>query len=101
MRILALVGAVAVFGAMLLFDVSALARVAILCVTGGCGVRPTWIAFAAGGVALAVLLSFRRSRPHAMVRGKRTPRKRAGARRKVKRANSRPTAASSGKRLAD
>jgi hypothetical protein len=63
MRILLALLAVIVFGTMLLVDTAALVRLATSCVTGGCGVRPLWIAVGGGGVvaAVAVLGSLRQS----------------------------------------
>jgi hypothetical protein len=52
---------VVVFGAMLIFDTAALIRLTVFCVTGGCGVRPLWIAAGAGGIALVAMLSLRQS----------------------------------------
>src|SRR5271166_6562150 len=95
MRVPIALGVVVVFGSMLLFDPSALVHVTVFCVTGGCGVRPMWIAFGVGAAALAVLLSFRRSRTHVRIARKpRLPRKQAGAGRKSKRVKSHRTAAS-------
>jgi hypothetical protein len=61
MRFLILLLAVAtVFLAMLLFDTAALVRLTVFCISGGCGVRPQWIAIGtAAAAALFVLLSFR------------------------------------------
>lgn len=104
MRVVIALGVVVVFAAMLLIDSAALVRVTVFCVTGGCGVRPMWIAVGTGAVALAVLLTFRRPRTRERVtrRGSsRRPRKRAGAGRKPKRVKSRPTVTSPRKPLAD
>ena len=104
MRVPIALGVVVVFGSMLLIDPSALVHVTVFCVTGGCGVRPMWIAGGAVAVALAVLLSFGRSRTHVRVARKGLPRlkrKQAGAGRKSKRVKSHRTAASRRKPLAD
>jgi hypothetical protein len=58
MRILVALVVVLVFGALMLFDTAALIRLTAYCVTGNCGVRPTWIAAALGAIALAVAWSY-------------------------------------------
>ena len=90
MRILLALAVVAVFAALLIFDTTALVRLTVVCVTGGCGVPATWIAIGGGVLALAALLSLRR--PVASVKkarvtkgGRSRPaRGKAGARRKPK-----------------
>jgi hypothetical protein len=87
MRILLALAVVVVFAALMVFDTTALVRLTILCVSGGCGVPVLWIAIVGAVLALAALLSLRRpgagskkprvrkpnrSRP---VRGKATARK--------------------------
>lgn len=55
-----------VFGALLLFDTTALIQLSWLCLTGQCGIPPTWIAVGLGTLVLVgVLLAlpkFRRRR---------------------------------------
>ena len=67
MRILLALAVVVVFAALMIFDTTALVRLTVVCVTGGCGVPVLWIAIGAGVLALAALFSFRR--PTAKVRG--------------------------------
>ena len=88
--------AVVVFCVMLLADPAALARLTMFCVTGGCGVRPTWIALGVGvAVLAAVLLRLRQPRPRDAIAKKgppRLPRKKAGAGEIGKREKPRPPA---------
>ena len=71
-----LFSAAVVFVAMLLFDTAALLRLTAYCVSGGCGVRPLWIAIGAGvAIAVAVLLSFRKRGSRVKSRKKAFPRK--------------------------
>jgi hypothetical protein len=60
MRILLALVVVVVFAALMVFDTTALVRLTVVCVTGGCGVPVLWIAIGGGVLALAALLSFRR-----------------------------------------
>jgi len=60
MRILLAVVVIVVFAALLIFDTTALVRLTVVCVTGGCGVPIVWIAIGGGVLVLAALLSFRR-----------------------------------------
>ena len=91
MRILVALIIVFVFGAMLLIDPAALFRATTLCVTGGCGVSPWWIAIGCGVVTLAVWLSMRKR--HTLGRSRSTKsraspsprRKQPGSRKKAKR----------------
>jgi hypothetical protein len=84
---------VLVFVAIFVFDTAALVRLTLSCLTGGCGVRPTWIAIGVGSVALAALLSPRLRRANAKItrvpkrRPSGTSRGKAGSRRKQKKAN--------------
>jgi hypothetical protein len=48
-----------VFGALLVIDTAALLRLGWYCVTGGCGVPPTWIAIGGGALALGAWLLVR------------------------------------------
>ena len=88
--------AVVVFCVMILADPAALAHLTMFCVTGGCGVRPTWIALGVGiAVLAAVLLRLRQPHPRGAGVKKgppRLPRKKAGAGEIGKREKSRPTA---------
>jgi hypothetical protein len=61
-RVAIVLAVVFVFCALLVFDTAALVGLAVDCATGGCGVPPVWIATAAVGLGLAVLLSARRHR---------------------------------------
>lgn len=96
MRVLIVLVAVVVFGAMLLADPAALARLTMFCVTGGCGVRPMWIGIGVGVVLLVVvLLRLRQPHPRVAVAKKgapRPPRKKAGAGEIGKREKPRPPA---------
>jgi O-antigen ligase len=84
MRAIVLTLAVLVFGALLLFDTTALIQLVWLCLTGHCGVPATWIAIGLGTLVLFSLLlaipKFRRHRAKT-TRGKpakakpRTPRR--------------------------
>jgi hypothetical protein len=67
MRILLVLAVAVVFAALLIFDTTALVRLTMVCVTGGCGVPVTWIAIGGGVLALAALISFRR--PSVNVKG--------------------------------
>ncbi len=69
----------AVFAAMLIMDPVALGRLGYRCATGGCGVRPVWLAAAAGGVIALVWLLRVVRRPRAAPPAGRT--KPSGARR--------------------
>jgi hypothetical protein len=60
MRILLALVVIVVFVALLVFDTTALVRLTVVCVTGGCGVPVVWIAIGSGVLVLAALLSFRR-----------------------------------------
>jgi hypothetical protein len=90
-RYLVVLVVVIVFAALMLFDTTALVRLAVFCATGGCGVRPIWIALAIGGIALAALLSS--WRPGVTTKGstasknraRRSTRRNAGARKKSNR----------------
>ena len=62
MRILVALAAAAVFGTLWVLDTTALVRLALYCLTGGCGVPPVWIALAGGMLALALVLALRRPR---------------------------------------
>jgi hypothetical protein len=92
MRILLALAVVVVFAALLIFDTTALVRLTLGCVTGGCGVPAKWIAIGGGMLALAALLSLRR--PGAKVKKARVtkvnrsrqPRGKTVARRKPKQA---------------
>jgi hypothetical protein len=90
MRILVALVVVVVFGAMFVFDTTALMRLTAFCVTGGCGVRPLWLAIGAGGIALAAFLALRRPRDKvktarvAKTGASRPSRREAGARGKRK-----------------
>jgi hypothetical protein len=59
MRILLALAVVVVFAALMILDTTALVRLTIVCVTGGCGVPVLWIAIGGGVLGLAALLSFR------------------------------------------
>ncbi len=92
MRILLILAVVVVFGALFVIDTTALLRLGFYCVSGGCGVPPMWIA--GGGavsVAFAWLLVRRRPANGKVARVKKaaprkTPRPKAAARGKPKRA---------------
>ena len=92
MRILLVLAVVVVFAALMVFDTTALVRLTVVCVTGGCGVSVLWIAIGVGVLALAALFSFRQ--PTANVKkvrarkagGPRPVRKKPAARRKPKQA---------------
>ena len=92
MRVLMALAVVVVFAALMVFDTTALVRLTVMCVTGGCGVPVLWIAIGVGVLALAALLSFRR--PTANVKkprvkkagGPRPVRKKPAARSKPKQA---------------
>jgi hypothetical protein len=92
MRILLALAVVVVFAALMVFDTTALVRLTVMCVTGGCGVPVLWIAIGAGVLALAALVSFRRPAANvkkARVRkagGPRPVRKKPAARSKPKQA---------------
>ena len=92
MRILLAMAVVVVFAALLVFDTAALARLTVVCITGGCGVHPMWIAIGGAGLAFAALLSVRRPQGNLKsARAKKTgssrpPRGKAVARRKPKQA---------------
>jgi len=58
----AIVAALAVF---VLLNPLALARLGYVCATGGCGVRPLWLAVAAVGAGAALWLLRRRAAPAA------------------------------------
>ena len=60
MRILLALAVVVVFAALMVFDTTALVRLTVMCVTGGCGVPVLWIAIGAGVLALAAWFSWRR-----------------------------------------
>jgi hypothetical protein len=60
MRILVALAVVVVFAALMIFDTTALVRLAFVCVSGGCGVKLQWILVGAGLLGLAALLSLRR-----------------------------------------
>ena len=68
MRVLLILAVALVFGAMLLFDTTALVRLAGMCVTGGCGVSPMWLGIGAGVLVLVGVVAtrwpFRRSKPN-------------------------------------
>jgi hypothetical protein len=104
MRLIVPLVVVLVFGALLILDTAAVARLTVLCVTGGCGVRPVWIAAGAGVLALALLVSLRRSGAHATASKKgpaRTPPARARSGRKPKKAKPRTAAISRRKPVAN
>jgi hypothetical protein len=61
MRILLALVVVVVFAALWVIDTAALAHLTMFCVTGGCGVRPVWIAIVGAALAFAAVLSLRRS----------------------------------------
>jgi hypothetical protein len=90
-RSLVVLVVVIVFAALMLFDTTALLRLAASCATGGCGVRPIWIVLALSGIALAALLSLWRPGVNAKVatasknRARRPSRRNTGARRKSNR----------------
>ena len=96
MRVLTAMVAVVVFCVMLLADPAALAHLTMFCVTGGCGVRSTWIAAGVSVVLFGVILPrLCQPRPREAVAKKgppRLPRKKAGAAEIGKREKSRPTA---------
>jgi len=54
MRIIVLVLAALIFGALLLFDTTALLQLAWLCLTGQCGVPSVWIALGFGALMLVI-----------------------------------------------
>lgn len=66
MRAIVLTLAALVFGALLLFDTTALIQLSWLCLTGQCGIPASWIAVALGTLVLVGLLlavpRFRRRR---------------------------------------
>jgi hypothetical protein len=64
MRILLALAVVVVFAALMIFDTTALVRLTMACVTGGCGLPVLWIAIGGGVLALAALFSFRRPGAH-------------------------------------
>ena len=89
MRILLVLAVIIVFGALLVIDTAALLRLSLYCVSGGCGVPPTWIALGGGALALGAWLSVKRSRPNkkiARVKTTRPSRGKAAARGKAKKA---------------
>jgi hypothetical protein len=80
-RVLVGLAVVLVFGAMFIFDTTALLRLTWSCATGGCGVNPVWIVITAGGLACAAWLASRRDRRGGKVTvaaGKGPPRKSRG-----------------------
>jgi hypothetical protein len=77
MRILLVLTVIIVFGALLVIDTAALLRLGLYCVSGGCGIPPTWIAIGGGGLALGAWLLVRRRRANVKIaRVKRTARPR-------------------------
>ena len=82
MRVLLLLTGMVVFAAMLIIDPVALVHLGYACATGGCGVRPVWLAAGAGAVAaLWAVLALRRPRPVARPAGRSSTRKRQARRR--------------------
>jgi hypothetical protein len=75
MRILLALAVVVVFAALMVLDTTALLRLVGICIIGGCGVSVWWIAFAGGLLALAALLSFRRTSANGK---KKAPARKAG-----------------------
>ena len=59
MRVLVALAAATVFGTMWVLDTTALVRLALYCLTGGCGMPPVWIALAGGVLVLALVLALR------------------------------------------
>jgi hypothetical protein len=90
MRILLALIVVVVFAALMVFDTTALVRLAGICVTGGCGVPVLWIAIGAAVLALAAWFSLRRpaakvKKPRVRKTGRSQPaRNKATARKKPK-----------------
>lgn len=80
MRAIVLILAALVFGALLLFDTTALIQLSWLCLTGQCGIPATWIAVGLGTLVLAgVLLAIpkfwrRRRKPTRKTSAKTKPR---------------------------
>lgn len=62
MRIALALVVIVVFAALMVLDTTALVRLTVFCVTGGCGVPVLWIAIAGGVLVLGVLISLRRPR---------------------------------------
>jgi hypothetical protein len=60
MRILLALAVIVVFAALMVLDTTALIRLTVVCVTGGCGVPVVWIAIGGSVLALAAFLSFRK-----------------------------------------
>jgi hypothetical protein len=60
MRILLVIAVVVVFAALLVIDTAALLRLGLYCVSGGCGVPPTWIAIGGGALVLGAWQLLRR-----------------------------------------
>ena len=87
MRVLVALAAAAVFGTLWVLDTTALVRLALYCLTGGCGVPPVWIALAGGVLVLALVLALRRARASpksAKPRASRPSRAKTPARKKPK-----------------
>jgi hypothetical protein len=64
-RVMIGLAVVAVFGALFVFDTTALLRLAGSCIVGECGVGPLWISIGAGCLALIWMFSLRRPRTKA------------------------------------
>ncbi|MGE0419686.1 MAG: hypothetical protein AB7O80_23020 [Acetobacteraceae bacterium] len=75
MRVLLILFALLVFGAMLLFDTAGLIRLTLYCVGGGCGIRPLWIGLGSAAVALVFLVIAHRQTRGAARPAKPAPRK--------------------------
>jgi hypothetical protein len=60
MRILLALAVVAVFAALFVLDTTALVRLTVTCVVGGCGVPMVWFVIGGSVLALAAVLSYRR-----------------------------------------
>lgn len=56
MRVIVLILTALVFGALLLFDTTALIQLSWLCLTGYCGVSAGWVAGGLGALILACLV---------------------------------------------
>ena len=78
MRILLGVVVVGVFGALLVIDTAALLRLAAYCLSGGCGVPPTWIAILSGGLLIGAGLLLRRRPASVKIRKVARPRGQRG-----------------------
>lgn len=82
MRVIVLVLAALVFGALLLFDTTALIQLSWLCLSGQCGLPSHWIAIGLAALVLVCMLPgllarLRRRRKPARVKPRTARRKRA------------------------